>query len=202
MFWPLSRISQSPSVLGWKPHLPPKNCWDVSSLPLYSQQDSASSLLPYGWRFSYGEGNGNPLQYSCLESPMDRGAWWASVHGVAQSRTQLKWLSLHACIGEGNGNPVQYSCLESPRGRGALWAAIYGVVQSWTRLKWFSSSSSKDLAQGLITRLRLQAQSLNPSPQLHVLCIPAGYLSKTQANMLLPLENLIFSLYCSQWGCM
>ena len=37
---------------------------------------------------SLGEGNGNPLQYSCLESPMDGGAWWATVHGVAKSRTR------------------------------------------------------------------------------------------------------------------
>ena len=37
-----------------------------------------------------GEGHGNPLQYSCLENPVDRGAWWAAVHGVAQSQTQLK----------------------------------------------------------------------------------------------------------------
>ena len=34
-----------------------------------------------------GEGNGTPLQYSCLENPMDGGAWWAAVHGVAKSRT-------------------------------------------------------------------------------------------------------------------
>ena len=34
-----------------------------------------------------GEGNGNPLQYSCLENPMDRGAWWATVHGVTESDT-------------------------------------------------------------------------------------------------------------------
>ena len=34
---------------------------------------------------SPGEGNGNPLQYSCLENPMDRGAWWATVHGIAES---------------------------------------------------------------------------------------------------------------------
>ena len=40
-----------------------------------------------------GEGNGNPLQYSCLENPRDRGAWWAAVYGVAQSRTRLKRLS-------------------------------------------------------------------------------------------------------------
>ena len=36
-----------------------------------------------------GEGNGNPLQYSCLENPMDGGTWWAAVHGVARSRTRL-----------------------------------------------------------------------------------------------------------------
>ena len=36
-----------------------------------------------------GEGNGNPLQYSCLENPMDGGAWWAAVHGVARSQAQL-----------------------------------------------------------------------------------------------------------------
>ena len=40
-----------------------------------------------------GEGNGNPLQCSCLENPRDGGAWWAAVYGVAQSRTRLMWLS-------------------------------------------------------------------------------------------------------------
>ena len=40
-----------------------------------------------------GEGNGNPLQCSCLENPRDSGAWWAAVYGVAQSQTWLKWLS-------------------------------------------------------------------------------------------------------------
>ena len=43
---------------------------------------------------SPGEGNGNPLQYSCLENPTDRGAWGATVHGIAQSQTQLKQLSM------------------------------------------------------------------------------------------------------------
>ena len=41
-----------------------------------------------------GEGNGTPLQYSCLENPVDRGAWWAAVHRVAQSQTHLKQLSV------------------------------------------------------------------------------------------------------------
>ena len=51
-----------------------------------------TSLTPY---FITGEGNGNPLQYSCLENPMDRGAWQAMVHRVTESRTRLKWLSMH-----------------------------------------------------------------------------------------------------------
>ena len=53
------------------------------------EQDWATSLSPS----CIGEGNGNPLQYSCLENPRDRGAWWAAVYGVAQSRTRLKGLS-------------------------------------------------------------------------------------------------------------
>ena len=44
-----------------------------------------------------GEGNGNPLQYCCLENPMDRGAWWATVHRVAKSQTRLKRLGMHTC---------------------------------------------------------------------------------------------------------
>ena len=78
----------------------------------------------------------------CLENSVDRGAWWAAVHGIAQSQTWLKRLSMHACIGGGNGNPLQCSCLENPRDGGAWWAAVYGVAESRTRLKWFSSSSS------------------------------------------------------------
>ena len=50
--------------------------------------------LPFHFSLScIGEGNGNPLQCSCLENPRDRGAWWAADCGVTQSRTRLKWLS-------------------------------------------------------------------------------------------------------------
>ena len=45
--------------------------------------------LILGWGRSPGEGNVNPLQYSCLENPMDGEAWWATVHGVAKSQTRL-----------------------------------------------------------------------------------------------------------------
>ena len=97
-------------------------------------------------RFHAGEGNGIPLQYSCLENPMDGGAWKAAVHGVAEGQTRLSdfTFTFHfslSCIGEGNGNPLQCSCLENPRDGGAWWAAVYGVTQSRTRLKWPSSSS-------------------------------------------------------------
>ena len=51
---------------------------------------------------SFGGENSNPLQYSCLDNPMDRGAWWAAVHGVAKSRSQLSdwhtWASLGQCL--------------------------------------------------------------------------------------------------------
>ena len=91
------------------------------------------------WYTGYiGEGNGTLLQYSCLENPMDGGAWKAAVHGVAEGWTRLSDFTFtfhfHALEKE-MANPLQCSCLENPRDGGAWWAAIYGVAQSWTRLK-------------------------------------------------------------------
>ena len=60
----------------------------VKNLPPM-QEPWRMGLIP-GLGRSPGEGHGNPLQYSCLENPMDRGAWWAIVPRVAQSQTQLK----------------------------------------------------------------------------------------------------------------
>ena len=62
----------------------------IISFPVISRVDN--SYLPHCSTVN-GEGNGNPLQCSCLENPRDGGAWWAAVYGVAQSRTRLKRLS-------------------------------------------------------------------------------------------------------------
>ena len=64
-------------------------------------QSMGSRRVGRNWATSLsrvGEGNGNPLKCSCLENPRDRGAWWAAVSGVAQSRTQLKWLSRYTTL--------------------------------------------------------------------------------------------------------
>ena len=66
--------------------------WLSDKEPAYYARDTGS--IPESGR-SPGEGNSNPLQYSCLGNPMDRGAWWATVRGVTKSQTQLSNL---ACI--------------------------------------------------------------------------------------------------------
>ena len=85
-----------------------------------------------------GEGDGTPLQYSCLENPMDGGAWWAAVHGVAKSLTLLSdfiFTSHFLALEKEMETHSSVLGLENPRDGGAWWAAVYGVTRSWTRLK-------------------------------------------------------------------
>ena len=66
----------------------------VGCSPWGHQESDTTERLHFQFSLSCtGEGNGNPLQYSRLEDPRDRGAWWAAIHGVAQSQTRLKRLS-------------------------------------------------------------------------------------------------------------
>ena len=67
----------------------------VKKSPANAADRRGTCLIP-GQGRSHGGEHGNPLQYSCLENPMDRGAWWATVHGVAKSWTRLKGLSMQA----------------------------------------------------------------------------------------------------------
>ena len=88
-------------------------------------------------------GNGTPLQDSCLENPMDGGAWWAAVHGVTKSQTRLSDFAFTFHFHALEKEMATHSSVLAWRIPGeAWWAAVYGVTQSWTRLKWLSSSSS------------------------------------------------------------
>ena len=71
----------------------------VGCSPWGREESDTTEQLPFHFSLScIGEGNGSPLQCSCLENPRDRGAWWAAVYGVAQSRTRLKQLSSSSSI--------------------------------------------------------------------------------------------------------
>ena len=142
----LSSKNQKPRIelpVWWSKELsvaPDHNIWRLE------EDRGTRNNLPASSK-AHGEGNGTPLQYSCLENPMDGGAWWAAVLGVAKSRTWLsdftftfhfhaleKKMATHSSVlawripgtGEDGGLPPM------------------GVAQSRTRLKRLSSSSNKD----------------------------------------------------------
>ena len=110
-----------------------------------------------------GEGNGSPLQCSCLENPRDRGAWWAAVYGVAQSRTRLKQLSSSSMV--------------SPRTEGLRWRKPTAVTSllSYTFQKCTSfppciggwaccpSLPLPDLSSSLMTPQHWVSPSLSPA---------------------------------------
>ena len=107
----------TPVLLAWK--IPwaedPGRLQSMGSL----ESDTTERLHFHFSLSSIGEGNGNPLQCSCLENPRDGGAWWAAVYGVTQSRTQLKRLSSSNTIYKidnnvflhSTGNFTQYSAI-------------------------------------------------------------------------------------------
>ena len=91
-----------------------------------------------GWGRSARRGNGNPVQYSCLENPMDTGAWWVTVHGVAKSRTQLKRMSIHAHVWEGAG-----FCKSWEKGRTAALSLCLLKLHPTGKLTSLQSSSCR-----------------------------------------------------------
>ena len=87
-----------------------------------------TSSIPGLGRFP-GKGHGNPLQYSCLENPMDRGAWCTLVHGVEKSRTQVKEISVHTPrpgVGWERGTGACFRC-------GDMGLAGPFILQCWNR---------------------------------------------------------------------
>ena len=132
-------------------------------IPPAMQETQVPSL---GWKDPFQKETANPLQYSCLENPMDRGPWLAMAHRVARvehlGHTCQKWgkwrrwlwfeLSIccrhriwfltlfkyHPYKGENGEGNGKYSCLENPMDGGAWWAAVHGVAKSRTRLSNFA----------------------------------------------------------------
>ena len=92
-----------------------------------------------------GEGNGNPLQCSCLENPRDGEAWWAAVYGVAQSRTRPKWLSSSSRVSKTDETAA--SCRLHSRGEGE-W--------QWTGKCIASAERSEEVTQGKECRKQLR----------------------------------------------
>ena len=92
-------------------------------------------------RFPGGE-HDNPLQYSCLENPMDRGAWWATVHKVAESWTWLLWLNTHTIVeaekshhllsaGSRKAGIVALVQTRGPENQGAQWCTFHLSPMAW-----------------------------------------------------------------------
>ena len=129
-----------PLAILWNSTFKWVNLLSFSPLPLASLLFLAiflSAFLFFSQRFCaslFGEGSGNPLQYSCLKN---QSHGWRSLVGCSPwgreelDTTEQFHFSL-SCIGEGNGNPLQCSCLENSRDGGAWWAAIYEVAESDT----------------------------------------------------------------------
>ena len=98
-----------------------------------SLESDTTERLPFHFSLScIGEGNGNPLQCSCLENPRDRETWRAAIYGVAQSRTRLKWLSSSSAplvltggpnVGDSEGPSPQLTLYI------LLWHQLYNIVQ-------------------------------------------------------------------------
>ena len=102
-----------------------------------SDRNAGDPSLDLGQEDPLEKGMTNPLQYSCLENSMDRGAWQATVHGVTKSRTQLNdkhthhtHTSLAIVMTLPFGKPLQCCCLENPMDRGAWRVTVHGVAKS------------------------------------------------------------------------
>ena len=126
----------------------------VGCSPWGRQESDTTKRLPFHFSLScIGEGNGNPLQCSCLENPRDGGAWWAAVYGVAKSRTRLKWLSSSS---SSRARLIKIMCLCASQVSSLLYAVLlsFFFLSSKIYLKtWFSETWRQGYAQWMRTCL-------------------------------------------------
>ena len=133
-------LEASQSILTWR--IPgtgePRGLQSKGSVRVGHDQVTSYCHFPLS---RIGEGNGKPLQRSCLENPRDGGAWWAAIYGVSQSRTRLKRLSSSSSISSREWDGITDvmdmnlgKLREMVRDRETWCAAVHGVAKSRTRL--------------------------------------------------------------------
>ena len=144
---------------------PPANAGDIRDI----------GSIP-GWGRSPGGGHDNTLQCSCLENPMDRGAWWAAVHRVAKSWTQPKQLNVHECS-VGRPHPILETWQEQKEREFTLCLKVLSwdnclllpLDLGWNshhKLPWFSGLHSDRTHHGLSWDISLPATALGVSRSL------------------------------------
>ena len=99
---------------------------------------------------SVGEGNGNPLQYSCLENPMDRGAWWATVHRVSKSQT---WLSNYTLLISETKKDTYDRILRGRMEISGQREIFEGILRERGRF-WGNSLRKKGISEGILKKRR------------------------------------------------
>ena len=129
------QLAKVPSCAQWTP-ASPHPIYPVPTRPVFLFQGSrllsmGSRRVGHDWATSLsrvGEGNGNPLQCSCLENPRDGGAWWAAVYGVAQSWTRLKRLSSSSSLAENSSFTQHWLLAPKQTSHGQKLASDTGLM--------------------------------------------------------------------------
>ena len=107
----------------------------------------------------HGEGSGTPLQYSCLENPMDGGAWWAAVHGVTKSRTRLKRLSSSSSMVRHISGLVECQAPTRSFNKGCYWFEPHEIVITLMIILWLILSFLKRKENSTITTTSINSNS-------------------------------------------
>ena len=135
-----TRNKPNSDMMVWRKLCKQRRQWHPTPALLPGKSHGWRSLVgrsPWGhfhFSLSYiGEGNGNPLQCSCLESPRDGGAWWAAVYGVAQSRRQLKRLSSSSkgSPGGASGKEPTWQCRRLKKCKFDPWVGMISGRRKW-----------------------------------------------------------------------
>ena len=165
----------SPALAGELPGKSHEQGSLVGCSPMGREESDMTERLPFHFSLSrIGEGNGSPLQCSCLENPRDGEAWWAAVYGVTQSRTRLKWLnSSSSSVMHWQANFLLLSHLGSPKE--VHWAEHSHTVVSDFVISWTVSRQVSD--HGIRQARILEWVAISFSKEVH------SYANKKKVNV-------------------